>query len=273
MLRFDAEAFLRAYDTIVSLRLLVNSKEFPPDAKISFSDVGNPGQPSLGERVSILAQQLDHMGLSFTSVSVRHLIELLKNEPVLVQYVRDRVTDIGGRISDELKTKTFFCLGEHGELLDSAIDRFGSDVGQKYPSAGFDIEEAGKCLALQRPTATVFHTMRVLEIGLHSVSKCLSIPDPVTGAGRNWGAMLQKIKNEMERRSSPRTPGWTNPTDKDFFAEIYASLDAVRNVWRNATMHVEKKYTVEEAEHIWYSVSGFMRKLSSRCDEQGQPSA
>jgi hypothetical protein len=38
-------------------------------------------------------------------------------------------------------------------------------------------------------------------------------------------------------------------------------------------MHVEKKYTKDEAEHIFVAVKGFMKKLASRCDEDGLPLA
>jgi hypothetical protein len=61
--------------------------------------------------------------------------------------------------------------------------------------------------------------------------------------------------------------------DGALFEELYASLDAVRNPWRNAPMHVERKYTDDEAEHIFVAVKGFMMKLASRCDEDGKPFA
>jgi hypothetical protein len=84
--------------------------------------------------------------------------------------------------------------------------------------------------------------------------------------------MLRKLNEEIGLRNKG-SKVWALPSDAVFFAEIYASLDAVRNVWRNATMHIENKYTPEEAEHIFAAVRGFMRKLASRCDELGQPTA
>jgi hypothetical protein len=38
-------------------------------------------------------------------------------------------------------------------------------------------------------------------------------------------------------------------------------------------MHVENKYTDDEAEHIFTAVKGFMKKLAARCDENGMPLA
>lgn len=61
--------------------------------------------------------------------------------------------------------------------------------------------------------------------------------------------------------------------DREFFEGIYASLDAVRTAWRNPTMHIENKYTDDEAEHIFVAIKGFMKKLASRMDEGGLPVA
>jgi hypothetical protein len=38
-------------------------------------------------------------------------------------------------------------------------------------------------------------------------------------------------------------------------------------------MHVEKTYTEEQANHVFAVVRGFMEKVASRLDENGQPLA
>jgi hypothetical protein len=58
-----------------------------------------------------------------------------------------------------------------------------------------------------------------------------------------------------------------------FFDNAYAALAAMQNPWRNATMHLDQKYTADEADHMFGAVRGFMKKVASRCDEQGQPVA
>lgn len=40
---------------------------------------------------------------------------------------------------------------------------FGAVFERAFPSAIFELEEAAKCLALDRPTAAVFHLMRIME--------------------------------------------------------------------------------------------------------------
>jgi hypothetical protein len=145
-------------------------------------------------------------------------------------------------------------------------------VQAKFQSASYEVDESAKCLSLSRYTAAVFHLMRTMEAGLSAMRKCLGLPDSVKPADRNWGKILGYIKAELDKRNATGAP-WANPEDRHFFDDVYASLDAVRNVWRNATMHVEIKYNDEEAEHIFAAVRGFMKKIASRMDEKGAPLA
>jgi hypothetical protein len=114
--------------------------------------------------------------------------------------------------------------------------------------------------------------MRLMECGLKATAACLGAPAPTSGGDRNWGNVLASVKGAIDEKSKTKT--WANPTvDRDFFSEAYVSLDAVRVAWRNTTMHVEKTYTDDQAKHVLLAVKGFMTKLASRLDENGQPQA
>jgi len=116
--------------------------------------------------------------------------------------------------------------------------------------------------------------MRLMEIGIRTIARCLGIPDPTKTAERNWGIVLRAIKGGLDAHGGQQpSKVWSFAADKEFFEGAYASLDAVRVAWRNPTMHVENKYTDDEAEHIFVAVRGFMAKLASRCDENGDPKA
>ena len=56
-------------------------------------------------------------------------------------------------------------------------------------------------------------------------------------------------------------------------ATLQNTISRFHNPWRNAIMHLDQKYTLEEARHIFEIVGGFMRKLASRMDENGLPLA
>jgi hypothetical protein len=174
----------------------------------------------------------------------------------------------------ELSLKTVLVLQSQEAVLYTPREPlFGQHFAAKFATHGaFELDEAAKCRALSRPTAAVFHLMRILELGISALSACLSIPDPVKPAERNWAIILKKIKEDgIEKKW--RTTADRMKGDGLLFESLHASLDAIKNPWRNETMHVSGKYTDDEAKHIFVAVEGFMKKLSSRMDENGLPLA
>ncbi len=125
-------------------------------------------------------------------------------------------------------------------------------------------------VALRRATASAFHSIRSLEAAIRAMSRCLGIPDPTRAAGRNWGSLLKAIKTEIDVRWSPadRLLG-----DGRTFEETYAALAAMQNPYRNATMHLDHKYTEDEAQNLFEIVKGFMNRIADRMDENGDPKA
>ncbi len=174
----------------------------------------------------------------------------------------------------ESALKTALVLAPNlAKYYDPSPPLFSEEVHSQFPSAVYEIEEAAKCLAVGRSTAAVFHLMRVMEVGIRAVARCLSVPDPVKAVGKNWGMILKNILAARTAKSSATPKTWACLDDEAYFDAVYATLDAVRNAWRNTTMHVENKYTAEEAEHILVAVRSFMMRLATRMDEQGMPLA
>lgn len=153
--------------------------------------------------------------------------------------------------------------------FESRSPLLGIDVDGAFESIRFDVSEAGKCFALERSTGAVFHLVRCLEAGVRAVARCLSIPDPTTGYGRNWGQILRDVKKAMDAR-------WPNAADRQSgdgqtFDSLHASLAAIKAPYRDATMHLEEKYTEEEARYVFEMVRGLMVKIAARMDEKGEP--
>ena len=238
------------------------------------------------ENLNALATLLSEMDLPVSALSAADLLAFLDRHratspPEHLQVPAHEVhgmaslaRDIGANVRRELSARILLTLPfSVTKYYAPKEPPFGADIATAFASAAFEIDEAGKCFALNRHTAAVFHLMRVLEIGITAARKSLQIPDPIKPAERNWAVILRKFKEEFDRRNTQKPPQWAKPENADFFAEIHASLDAVKNVWRNATMHVEKTYTEEEAEHVMSAVRGFMKKLASHIDENGLPHA
>lgn len=177
--------------------------------------------------------------------------------------------DVESRFSDRLQfIRLFVMWGDQLSLLGSGPELLGQPTADRFTSAWFDAEEAAKCLCLQRPTASVFHCMRIVEIGIRALSARLGIPDPVKPAERNWGVILRTIKEKIDTTfpANKRLPG----SEGAFLEAILATLDAIKNPWRNEVMHVEGVYTDAEARFILFNTVNFIQKLARGFDEDGR---
>ncbi|MEJ7811179.1 MAG: hypothetical protein WKG32_12270 [Gemmatimonadaceae bacterium] len=183
-----------------------------------------------------------------------------------VDHAARMVDDLLERTHDQLAARHFLyvapsLLPYHNAPL---VDRWG-DVPDKFPSAAFDMEEAGKCLALGRHTASVFHLMRVLEAGLRALGASLGDAKLDADANPTWERILARGNAELLKTADKRSPEWR--AKQDFYAEALASLRAVKTAWRNPTMHVRGVYDEERTLDIFQAVRGLMRHLATELHE------
>jgi hypothetical protein len=182
-----------------------------------------------------------------------------------------QITQIFGR---ELAGTAFYSVTpQEAALIAPTEPHWGNDLRNKFPSVLFDLDEAAACIAFSRSTAAVFHLMRIMEVGIGAIARCLGIPDPVKPSQKHWGAISKTIQAELTARNSTAPPNWARADDRVFFADMFVLMEAVRTAWRNPTMHPDRKHTPEEASDIFGAVKTFMRKISSRLDENGDPKA
>ncbi len=174
---------------------------------------------------------------------------------------RDLTRELISRIEDEISQVSFLSLdvAETGRWLERKP--FGEDVYERFPSAIIDLEEASKCLALERSTAAVFHLMRVMEVALKATAKSLGVPYTPS-----WESQLKEIQSRIDQKWKKKGIRWKR--DEPFFREVLGHLQAVKVAWRNPTMHIENQYTLDQAEDIFNAVRGFMRYLSTRLSEK-----
>jgi hypothetical protein len=280
MLEFKARAFYRATialegtRTVIQVRAPKDTVDHPDgSATVSFQTDPVVTNLILGDAEE-LHRSLIVLEATNTLKSVERMIGALKDEGGFTwAHIARLHDDIQSRLADELDDITLLSLSKDDQRwFDPKNPLFGTPFETKFPASGvFELDEAAKCLALGRPTAAVFHLMRVMEVGISAIRLCLGIPDPLKPAERNWGFILKAIRAGIDAK-------WPNSIarqhgDGELFDSLYASLDAVKNPWRNTTMHVEGKKTETEAEHIFVAVKSFMMRLADRCDENGDPKA
>jgi hypothetical protein len=163
-------------------------------------------------------------------------------------------------LADELCTVKIFCVErKRGDYFDSPEPAFGLIVDQKFPSAGVEIDDAAKCLALGRSTACVMHLMRVLEIGLGSLAKALGIPF----GSDNWNKVLGQCEEKIGKL--PKVDDWKG--DEQFYSEAASHFRLLKNAWRNHAMHARIRYDDAQAETIFLNVRAVMKHLATRLSE------
>jgi hypothetical protein len=278
MERFRLDKFIKAYQHAAAMnQTWLTARDCRPD--LQNVQVSHGDYKEFVDNLSVLQVQLEEVGMTLSSMSAAGALAAAGQAILLDQYkvfesgtmirLAAEIKDMQTRVRDEFVTRYVLVVpSDKVSFYDPIRPAFGAKVDQQFPSIAFEISEAGKCFGLARYTASVFHLMRVLEVGIRAVARCLSVPDPVRAADRNWGKVLQGIDGGIkQKRSVMLAP------DRELFDEVYLALDKIRSLWRNTTMHVENKYTEEEAKEIWDAVNALMRKLASRLDENGAPQA
>jgi hypothetical protein len=266
MLELNALSFMSATTELSNMNQLVRSKnELASDPLLASSITAV--KPML-ERFSVEAA---NVGAKFANISADRLYRLLNTDPCPLTWgqLGTLLSDIESRFADHLRfVKLFVIHDEKLNFFDAGSVLLGEPTASRFPSVLFDVEEASRCLCLARPTACVFHCMRMIEIGVRSLAKKLAIPDPTKPAERNWGVILSAIKAAIDSRypTSRRMHG----SEGAFLEETYVTLDAIKNPWRNATMHVDTVYTEAEAFHILNCSAIFVRKIANVINESGE---
>ncbi|HET8995889.1 MAG TPA: hypothetical protein VFN42_04415 [Acetobacteraceae bacterium] len=129
---------------------------------------------------------------------------------------------------------------------------FGAEVEARFPDCAYHAEEAASCLAFRRPTAAVFHCMKVVERGLAALGRLLGM-DGFPGRVRGWGTIMGAVR--------PACPPELSP--------VLGHLQRIRQRWHAPGLDPAEKYTEAEAEQVFQAVDAFMRALAERYDEAG----
>ncbi|KPB01668.1 hypothetical protein [Ahrensia marina] len=264
----NALSFLAA---ITSLRTLIErTSSCDSNAAIS-----KPDQITACGTLERLFENFVVVGCQSAHVANQRLIQNLKEKELTYGQLLNATREIESRFADHLSEIKLLVLQPNEAQLMLPVDHLLRGTGSHvegfpaaFPKASLEIEEAAKCLALNRYTAAVFHSMRALESGIKAFSLLLEIPDPTKPAEKNWGVMLRKITESLEEKWPKKHR--LNGTLGAKYENIYATLDAVKNPWRNATMHVENTYSPHEALHITRCVAIFLVELAKYCDEEGR---
>lgn len=161
--------------------------------------------------------------------------------------LRREVADFAGRVKSEFREELFLQVpSDARDLVDFDQPPFGHEVELAIPKAIDDIDEAAKCLALERATASVFHLMRVMEFALEAAVVALRIPY----TDHAWDRVIAQISDAAHRHPDRSWVG------------VVTRLYLVKRSWLNDRMQPRYAYTQPQAQEVYRSVRSFVTHLS-----------
>jgi hypothetical protein len=141
-----------------------------------------------------------------------------------------------------------------------------AEVWNSFPSAYEELHSAGICYALGQATASVFHSMRAVEIGVQAMAKALHVtftyPNELAEMGKVIGGIEEKIN---ESKIGART------AEKDaalrFYSEAAAQFRHFNNGWRIRVSHARASYEDRQAKDVIDHVRSFLETLAEKLTE------
>jgi len=274
MLHFSASAFFWCGRTLATIKsdCLIGAVACV-EGKPLFAMPRNLDDQAREKAVDSLVKVEDEfrkIELRITADTVKEIIEELRSETSRrsFQWLYDQSTAIQRLADKELKGKLFLYVpAERAKFWPKMKEpyAFGPAVAGSFPSSTFEANSAAICLATMQSNASVFHLMRILEIGLTALGNQFG----VSLAHTNWAPAIEQIESKI--REMHKDPVWKILPDckeqQEFYAQAASHFGILKDAWRNHTMHVRGKYSQDEAELIFENVKAFMQKLAEKLDE------
>jgi hypothetical protein len=250
----------RVHELMYSLRSLSNNVSLyvyatRPEAKPQL-------RPGIIENFANIAERLGKLGLYVAKVHADQEVQILKLGVTNGEETgMERSAAMIANITEiELSQRVVFFVPPDRSKYYSEPYPFGERVFDRFPSAIADIEAAAKCLALTQGTASVFHSMRVLEVGLKALALELAIP-----YAPSWESYIRQITDRINDKHPNKSQDWK--AKEGFFRDTLGDLTTVKISMRNPTMHIVRHYSPDEAEQVFIAAKGLMGRLASQLSE------
>ena len=260
---FPAEMFCHIAKELGTLRLKVENAGLRASASPvairalskSLQDVvaaSGANREGMREWLHTIERQCKSIGLDVTASMVSELCEHTERG-ISFSEEFEAMACIESSLKHEMATRAFMYMPPERARYYAEEVAFGEEVNTKFPTASFDIKEAGNCYATGRSTACVFHLMRVMELGVQALGTKLGVS--LVGE-KVWQNILDEV-NKAIKVLPPKDPLTVQKS------QVSANLYSVKLAWRNEVMHPKDTYTLEEAENLMLLVKNFMRELAS----------
>ena len=228
--------------------------------------IGQRDQIQMQVILDVYIPEMKRLGLRVSATHAESVVKILegKDSTLPMGSLHDYITMLRTALATELDATAFLPVSQTeapyyreplGGITEEAQDRFSSTLD--------DLREASKCYALGRCTGSVFHCMRAVEVGLVALGEHLKVP---AAKNKNWQELLNEI-NKAIKQVSEQTHGAGWRDERQWYSEVSAHLQVIKDAWRNDVMHVHRSYNQARSREILNSTRAFMCQIATRLKE------
>ena len=242
-----------------------------------------PGE-QLAEIHAILIFKEDNKPLDSSELSslLEHMSDVLKlcedlNLPVSKQLFTEARTEPPGTNAEfdimkkalyaELTNKLMVYVPSHRRKYYHHKDFIDPKVLKEFPGSHSELRAAGQSFSVGLYTATVFHAMRAVELGLRTMAKALEVEIPnLSHENVDWETLIRQIESKVTKmKDLPRTD---DKADKlHFYSEACMQFRYFKDGWRVRTAHVKAVYDEPQAQSALDHAVSFFKTLSTKLKE------
>jgi len=262
MLRFHADNFVQISTMLTAIEEI--SEGMPTEQ--SKTALRQTSKDLVVKQLPRAQEICEEIGLAMSALLIKETVQTV--DRFTYGSIGSRFREIRNRIRDELSLCLLLHVPTENREAYENPDPFGDKVTANFSSAAYDIEEASKCLALDRSTACVLHLMRVLETAIDAIALGVGVKVTAVKAVATWEQLLNMIRDAIQANNKANAPPWA--AARPFFESAYAYLHAVKDAWRNPSVHAEQKYTSPEAQRVYTAIKNLMAHLADHLNELGE---
>lgn len=266
MLIFYADAFVKAQSEIQRIH------QYGPMYKDKDQQWVDDTRAALGnlkaecERVNFdsLVAQIDRVG---AHVGLSRIMEI--TEPGQISAMRSMVSsqldDIVQAVKYELSRHVFLHISNDRKAWYSEEDQplFGHEVACRFPNASHDIAEAGRCFALERWDACVYHLMLATERALRKWARTLKVKKTNKPLElMDWKPILDAATARLNVLKGKAGSNTKKAKEIELIAEKLSHFGLIKEAYRNVCAHGRSSYDERKARNILNHVQAFMQSLS-----------
>lgn len=201
--------------------------------------------------VKDLGDECARLGIRSTK---RHIDRFLFHQELSAEIVANFMQEIFQRFQDDLRDQIFVQIPQtHASLYENPLD--GWEPVIERIDCKVDISEAGLCLALERSSASVFHIIGVLQACLNVLAKSLRVKVDLETS--TWNKIINHMETGVNQKQLIGSKSKWKKELEPFYSEVLFDLKAIKNAWRNPTMHFWKGATEAEARKIYDRTKDF----------------